>query len=524
MIADKKIFHLEDKYSSSQELPLIDSGNSSSENESQDSDFLPSVKKRQKKSSNLQKSPRVSLQNHSIQLTSDLDPELVAIAQGRRSGRLHFKTPGKNKSKPKEPTLSIEDLKATSLKYPDYYWKEKFLFPECEGPIQHISKQNPLELLPVSITEQGPIIGIELSDCGSMLATFSSTGSIKIWDTESFSLLKKIRDHSEENIEEFYVGQFTPDGKYILAAGKLKNRKKWSKTDDDNHILPSSLKIFDIVSGKCVARLGGHIEEIICVKKVVYNESNYWITTSQDGYIRKWPMADDWVTPSGESTVFEDGVSCMVFGVSFLPDTANRFFIAACDERVKLFDMKTSKIVKSFEQIYSSYCDCAKFIQLDESFELSLKTGDLEDSKPPQPKTKAAYFLTRGVELLDSENNSVSSIPNTVTLHKLIYPSIDDGEFILEEVKRFHHEDYLSNSWLIRISSNGNYVFAPTYNGQVFIFHIPSGKVTGILRDHQNIEVRDVKLHPFKKLLFTCSDDGVVFVYTQTSPEITNQD
>jgi len=30
---------------------------------------------------------------------------------------------------------------------------------------------------------------------------------------------------------------------HIIIAGKLKDRKKWSSEDDDNHILPCPLKV-----------------------------------------------------------------------------------------------------------------------------------------------------------------------------------------------------------------------------------------------------------------------------------------
>ena len=43
---------------------------------------------------------------------------------------------------------------------------------------------------------------------------------------------------------------------------------------------------------------------------------------------------------------------------------------------------------------------------------------------------------------------------------------------------------YHSNSWLIKISSNGRYLAAPTMDGGVFIFNLRNGQVTGILRDH----------------------------------------
>lgn len=124
-----------------------------------------------------------------------------------------------------------------------------------------------------------------------------------------------------------------------------------------------------------------------------------------------------------------------------------------------------------------------------------------------------SYFVTRGVELLDAEDNTVNSIPNTVRLHKLIYPTTAGTSFKIEEVRKYKHDDYNSNSWLIKTTSNGRYILAPTFNGQVFVFNIATGEVTGVFRDHEEIEVRDVMFHPRKKLVFTCADDGSVRVY-----------
>ncbi|KAJ2805853.1 hypothetical protein H4R20_001930, partial [Coemansia guatemalensis] len=191
-----------------------------------------------------------------------------------------------------------------------------------------------------------------------------------------------------------------------------------------------------------------------------------------------------------------------------------------------------------FDPIYSSYCDCGKFIEpvevpqyqkirpsMDDANDVGTSSGgagnsagissstDSQSSHAAEPAGPHAYFITRGVELLDAENNTVSSRPNTCTLHRLVYPTEPDGRFELQEIRRYHHDEYLSNSWLIRITSNGRYILAPTLNGQVFIFSIATGEVTGILRDHDTIEVRDCKFHPTKNLLFTCGDDGSVKVY-----------
>ena len=56
----------------------------------------------------------------------------------------------------------------------------------------------------------------------------------------------------------------------------------------------TSAKIFDVVSGEVIERLESHEEEILCIKAVTFKEENYFVTTSQDGYINKWKMDEDW--------------------------------------------------------------------------------------------------------------------------------------------------------------------------------------------------------------------------------------
>lgn len=159
--------------------------------------------------------------------------------------------------------------------------------------INRINSANPIKSLPVNISDQGAITGMTLSKDGALLATFSNTGSIKIWDIQDdFKLLRNIRDSLEDQIDEFYCGQFIGD--YIITAGKLKDRHRWSTEDSDNHILPCPIKIFDVASTEQIARLEGHSEEILCVKTLTFKGENYLISTSQDGYIMKWLMDETW--------------------------------------------------------------------------------------------------------------------------------------------------------------------------------------------------------------------------------------
>ncbi|KAG0301980.1 hypothetical protein BGZ99_003248, partial [Dissophora globulifera] len=158
--------------------------------------------------------------------------------------------------------------------------------------------------------------------------------------------------------------------------------------------------------------------------------------------------------------------------------------------------------------MYSSYCDCGKFIQAvdfpmpppipeetiaavpaeEEPTVSSVRKGKMkaEERAPvPAPRPQQfAYFISRGVELLDSEERMIAKDYNSCTLHKLVYPDTKGGKWYLTEVKRFQDEEYFSNAWLIKIASNGRYMMAPTCTGEVFIYNLKTGQVTGILKDH----------------------------------------
>ncbi|KAI7905051.1 WD40-repeat-containing domain protein [Cokeromyces recurvatus] len=428
--------------------------------------------------------------------------------------------PTKTIKLPPEPKLhkwNKERMKNLAEKYPDNYWK--YHADAGYEMIDAINEDNQLESIPCNMNDQGPITSMSLSEDGSMLATYSNIGAVKIWDIENdFSLVRKLRDADESHIDEFYCGTFIADSELIAVGGKLKDRYRWSEEDEDNHILSCAIKIFNVTDSKVVAKLSGHEEEILCIKKVKFLDENYLISTSQDGYIFKWHMSSDWTTLISSNKMVDEQ-TCMAFTVSFVPNTGNKYFIAATDEHLRLYDFEEGVLLQTFSDLYSSYCDCGKFVKwLDESIYFEQQQQQKDDIMDVEETTQEKYtwFISRGAEMCDV-SEGVSSKPNTCTLHKLIYPTTDGGEFRLEEVKRYQNEDYHSNSWLVKITSNGRYLLAPTIYGQIFVFNMLTGQVTAILKDHLDMEVRDVIFHPYRPLIFSSGDDGCVKVYTYKS-------
>jgi hypothetical protein len=62
--------------------------------------------------------------------------------------------------------------------------------------IEFIDELNRLEKLDVKISERAAILSMNLSMDGSMLATFSVCGSVKIWELDNYELIQDLRDEN----------------------------------------------------------------------------------------------------------------------------------------------------------------------------------------------------------------------------------------------------------------------------------------------------------------------------------------
>ncbi|KAL6073692.1 SH3 and multiple ankyrin repeat domains protein 1 isoform X1, variant 2 [Balamuthia mandrillaris] len=345
------------------------------------------------------------------------------------------------------------------------------------------------------------------SSSGDILATCSTYGTIRLWDTthnDSWPLIQELQDETEEKIEEFYVMRFTPDDRHLFAAGKLKHRNRWSEEDDDNEVAPGPIKLFDVVSGKVIAKFENHTEEILCLKMVLFKEENYLLSASQDGYIIKWHFDSTWTKCLGTKRI-DEVTTNMALGLSFLPNCGNKYFASAADEGIKIYDFENEVLLQRFDDLYTSYCDCIKFI----------RPRDF-------PEEDGVYYLiTRGVELLSQDEPAKPLQNNTCQLRKLIAPKKAcpaKDAFRLETVTTFQHESYKANSWPVRVASNGVYIAAPSVQGEVFIWHLKTGRLNCILAFHEDRECRDVTFHPTRPIVVSCCDDSTAKIYIQDPP------
>lgn len=44
---------------------------------------------------------------------------------------------------------------------------------------------------------------------------------------------------------------------------------------------------------------------------------------------------------------------------------------------------------------------------------------------------------------------------------------------------------YHANSWLVKITSNGRYILAPTIDGQIYVFNMATGQASAMIKEHE---------------------------------------
>jgi len=418
----------------------------------------------------------------------DDDEELESPKTRRRSKKAPKPKYGKKYNPKYFDAQYVQQLAAES---PDKYWRK-----QNGNPIDYIDQNYPL-LLHKTLDHPGSIYCMKLSPDFSVLASASNLGTIRLWNVSNWSLIVELRDHKEENIEEFYTLCWSDDGRHILAAGKIKNRKKWCEEDEDNHICPCPIKVFNILTGEVVTKLEGHTEEILCVKKLKFKGINYLLSSSEDGRIIKWKMNENYSAVIARILI-DDMTTYMAISLSFLPNCGNKYFLCACDDGIKLFDFELGKLVDSWKELYSYLCDCVKVVSCKD---ITTEEGEI-------------LILSKGVELLNEENPSEVMHPNKCMLHRLTMPSTPTGKWGFTEVARYQDDDYCSNLWLLQLSSNGIYVASPTTEGHIFLWNLFTKQLVTITKDHM-AEPRKSLFHPTERMFLSCGDDSRVNIYTQ---------
>jgi WD40 repeat protein len=153
---------------------------------------------------------------------------------------------------------------------------------------------------------------------GSMLATASEDGTVRLWDAKTNEQIRELEGH------EFRVTcvAFSPNG-FILASAS------WDKT----------VRLWDVKTGEQIRKLEGHDE---WVNYVAFSPDGQLVASaSDDGTVRLW------YTKIAKQAQELKGHNDYVYSVVFSSD-GNLVASGSGDDTVKLWDAKTSEEITSF--------------------------------------------------------------------------------------------------------------------------------------------------------------------------------
>ena len=174
-------------------------------------------------------------------------------------------------------------------------------------------------------------------------------GRCYIWETEDWKLVQTLHDPLQKDIEELRCAKFTGDGRFVVTCGVSKSRSVWSSEDNDNLHLPSRVKVFDVLTGQVLLRMDGHQKGANTLKRVSFKKVEHWLSCGEDGSVLKWRIEENPDSDQIALTYSKEEIACdppihRMHSVSFLPDCGNTYFVAACDQGLRVFDSEKNAV------------------------------------------------------------------------------------------------------------------------------------------------------------------------------------
>ncbi|TID24566.1 hypothetical protein CANINC_003038 [Pichia inconspicua] len=207
---------------------------------------------------------------------------------------------------------------------------------------------------------------VKFSPDGKIIATCSTDKTIKLWSTDSATLITTLRGHSA-GISDI---EFSPNGKYLASASDDLTIRLWDlslnykpirllnghtyhvtciRFDSRSRILVSAsadenLRIWDIKRGRTMRTLSAHSDPVSSIS--LSFDDTIIVSGSHDGLIRLF----DTSTGGCLKTLIYDkeGSSFPISNVLFSPNS--KFVLASSlDGAIRLWDYMNNSVVKTFK-------------------------------------------------------------------------------------------------------------------------------------------------------------------------------
>ncbi len=326
---------------------------------------------------------------------------------------------------------------------------------------------------------------VRFSPNGKMIATSSYDKSVKLWDAQTYRLIKSFNDHAES---VFSIG-FSPDGSRLLSAG----------ADDNIHV-------WDIQSGKRLMKLSGHTDD---VRLAVYSPDNQYIGSAGFDNVAKL-----WNAETGELIHSLKGHTDRVEFINFSPNM-NQVVTSGGDGLIKLWDIKSGEEVDTkygnttgvMSALYTS--DGRNLVSGGTSN--TIKVWDLSDHNivSALDRSRGSSFK-RAIIDLSKDGRQIANQYNAKVIS--IY-GIDDGKLI----KELKSEKPLV---ALKYFKNNKHLAAGRSDGAVDIWDIQREKIVRKIHKLGMSKIRYMTLSPDDKYLAVCYAERGFLIWDTVTGEV----
>jgi len=333
---------------------------------------------------------------------------------------------------------------------------------------------------------------ILISEGGNVeLATLLSIRALKIaYLPEADSLLRQAIERNyttqvyAEHTGSVYAVAYSPDGNYAVSGGTDKVARLW-----------------DIQTGKTIQIFKGHYEAITSV--AFSADGKYVLTGSSDTTARLWDIkTGQTVRVFGRRIVpvFTLGSYSAINSVAISTD-GNYVVTSGRDTQVRLWDVKTAQIIRSFEHTSGVF---GVAFSPDGNYIVAGTTD----------KYAAIWDLRTGkqIQTLKGHTSAIWSVAFSPDSKTVITGSGDNTARLWDvQTGQIIHvfKGHLSDVTAVQIAPSGKYAATTSTDGTARIWDIQTGEVQRILSGHTG-SLWSAAFSPDSTALLTGSDDHTV--------------